>query len=373
MKIALDGFELGRGIKGVGQGTKGVGRVIQHLLLPLVDFFPEDKFLICTKEDVGISSSVRVEQRVLPGRGGYLRWQNGPLHKALKVADPDLFIAPNYLLPLRCPWKSVLIMHDISVIAHPEWYPRKYAFTRRYVVRRSLERAGLVIVPSAFVGKEIQAFFEIGSSRIKHIGWGVEDGFRRVPERDVRRWQEGKGLAGKKVVGFLGSIFRRRHVPELIRAVGLLRGEFPNLVLHLVGRDFGVLSRGSALAPGMPDWVLWDTSISEEELAFYYSSIDAFAFLSEYEGFGFPPLEALACGTPSVLLGGSSLGEVFSGLAIMVDAPEPGAIAAALRLVLIDEAKRAELLNEFDRQRERFSWSGAAGKLAASIRGMWPG
>jgi glycosyltransferase involved in cell wall biosynthesis len=227
-----------------------------------------------------------------------------------------------------------------------------------------------VVVPSAFVGKEIQAFFEIGSSRIKHIGWGVEDGFRRVPEQDIRRWQEGKGLAGKKVVGFLGSIFRRRHVPELIRAVGLLRGEFPNLVLHLVGRDFGVLSRGSALVPGMPDWVLWDTSISEAELAFYYSSVEAFAFLSEYEGFGFPPLEALACGTPAVLLAGSSLSEVFSGLAVMVDAPEPKLIAAGLRTALSDEAKRVGLLTEFAHRRKRFSWERAAGELAASIRSM---
>jgi glycosyltransferase involved in cell wall biosynthesis len=360
MKIALDGFELGR-------GARGVGRVIQNLLLPLVDVLPDDRFLVCTKEDIGIRSSSRVEQRVLPGRGGYLRWQNGPLHKVLKAADPDILVASNYLLPLRCPWKSVLIMHDISVIAHPDWYPRKYAFTRRYLVRRSLEKAGLVVVPSAFVGEEIRAFFKVGSDRIKHIGWGVEDGFRRVPEEDVRRWRAGKGLAGKKIVGFLGSIFRRRHVPELIRAVGLLRGEFPDLALHLVGRDFGVLSRGDARAPAMPDWVLWDTSISEEELAVYYSSVDVFAFLSEYEGFGFPPLEALACGTPSLLLKGSSLGEVFSGLALIVDAPDPEAIAAALRTALTDETKRMGLRKEFDRRREQFTWQRAVRELAASI------
>ncbi len=360
MKIALDGFELGR-------GAKGVGRVIQNLLLPLPNFLPEDRFLVCTKEDIGIPSGVRVEQRVLPGRGGYLRWQNGPLHKALKAANPDLLIASNYLLPLRCPWKSVLIMHDISVIAHPEWYARKYSFTRRYLVRRSLERSGLVVVPSAFVGNEIQAFFKVGHNRIKHIGYGVEDGFQRVPEEDLRRWREGRGLAGKKVVGFLGSIFRRRHVPELIRAVGLLRGEIPGLVLHLVGRDFGVLSPKDGLAPAMPDWVLWDASIPETELTLYYSSVDAFAFLSEYEGFGFPPLEALACGTPSVLLGGSSLGEVFSGLALIVDTPEPEAIAAALRTALTDEAKRVEFRKAFERRKEQFSWERAVRELAASI------
>ena len=372
MKIAIDGFELSRGANRFGQGSVGIGRVIKNFLLPLADVFPEDRFLIFTKEEVRISSDVRIEQFVLPGRGGYLRWQNGPLDKAMKAADPDLLIAPNYLLPWRCPWESVLIMHDISVIVHPEWYPRKYAFPRRHLIRRSLKRAGLVVVPSAFVGKEIQTFFEIGSRRIKHIGWGVEDGFRTIPEQDVRRWREGKGLTGKKTVGFLGSIFKRRHVPELIRAVSTLRGEFSDLVLHLVGRDFGVLSQGGALTPGMPDWILWDTEISEEELPFYYSSLDAFAFLSEYEGFGFPPLEALACGTPPVLLAGSSLSEVFSGLAIMVDAPEPESIAIALRTALFDEIKRRSILREFERRRDRFSWKRAVDDLAASIQAMRP-
>ncbi len=365
MKIALDGFELGR-------EAKGVGRVIQNLMLPLPDFLPEDKFLVCTKEDVGIPSSVRVEQRILPGRGGYLRWQNGVLYKTLKAADPDLLIASNYVLPLRCPWESILVMHDLSVIAHPEWYPRKYAFTRRYLFRRSLERAALIVVPSGFVGDEIRAFLKVTNDRIKHIGWGVEDSFRRVSDEQVGRWREGKGLAGKKVVGFLGSIFKRRHVPELIRAVGLLRSEFRDLVLHLVGRDFGGLGGEGAARSALPDWVLWEMSLPEEELSLYYSSIDAFAYLSEYEGFGLPPLEALACGTPSVLLDVSSLSEVFFRLAFMIDTPEPRVIAAALRMALTDRAKRDGILHEFARRKDMFSWKKAASELAASIRTMGP-
>ncbi len=370
MKIAIDGFELSRGANRLGQGSIGVGRVIKNFLFPLADVFPEDRFLVFTKEEVGIPPDARIEQIVLPGRGGYLRWQNGPLRKAMKAADPDLLIAPNYLLPIRCLGESVLIMHDISIIVHPEWYTAKYAFPRRLLIRRSLERAGLVIVPSDFVGNEIRQFVEIGGGKIKTIGWGFDAGFRRTPEPDVRRWREGKGLAGKKTVGFLGSIFQRRHVPELIRAVDVLRGEFSNLALHLVGRDFGVLSRGGAPALDLPDWVLWDTEIPEEELPLYYSSLDAFAFLSEYEGFGFPPLEALACGTPPVLLAGSSLSEVFSGLSLTVDAPDPERIAIALRKALFDETERRSILQEFERRRDRFSWKRAVDDLAASIRAL---
>jgi glycosyltransferase involved in cell wall biosynthesis len=363
VKIALDGFEL-------GSGAKGVGRVIHNLITRLPAFLPDDRFLVFTKEDTGEYARPRMEEHPLLWRGGYLRWQNGPLRRALKKTNPGLFIASNYVLPYFCPWKTVLFEHDISVISHPEWYPRRYAITRRFLVGRSLRRADLVVVSSEFVKKEILDSFGFGGERIRVIGYGVEEKFRRTAGARTDLWKRRKGLAGKKVIGFLGSIFERRHVPELIRAVGLLRAEFPETMLYLVGKDFGVLRRGGSAAPPLPDWVFWEESLPEEELPLYYSSLDALAYLSEYEGFGFPPLEALACGTPSVLLDGSSLGEVFSGLALLVGAPEPEAVAAALRTAMTDEAKRERLMDEFRRQRSRFSWEEAAQELAASIRSM---
>lgn len=360
MKIALDGYELGR-------DAKGVGRVIHNLMLRLPDLLPEDLFLVCTKERTGLYSRSRVEEHVLPGRGGYLSWQNGPLQKALKKAGPDLLIAPNYVLPLSCPWNSILFAHDLSVVSHPEWYPRRYAFTRRHLVRRSLKKADVVIVSAVFVENEILRFFDIDRRKIKLIGYGVEDKFRPAPEDLVKRWREEKGLTGKKAIGFLGSIFKRRHVPELIRAVERLRRQFPDAVLYLVGEDFGVLGGGETSPLAGREWIRWERSLPEEDLPVFYSSLDAFAYLSEYEGFGFPPLEALACGTPPVLLDGSSLTEIFGGLAIMVNTPEEEEVAAALRTALTGRETRAMLLAEFERRRPRFSWMEAARELARLI------
>jgi glycosyltransferase involved in cell wall biosynthesis len=363
MKIALDGYELGR-------EAKGVGRVIRNLALRLPELLPEDDFLIFTKEETGMCSCPRTEEHVLPGRGGYLRWQNGPLRRALKKAGPDLLVAFNYVLPLFCPWKSILFEHDISVISHPQWYPRKYALTRRYLVRRSLAKADLVVVSSAFVEKEIGTFFKLGRGNIRLIGYGVEEKFRRPPEDEVRRWREERGLAGKKVIGFLGSVFKRRHVPELIQAVEELRREIPEAFLYLVGEDFGVLDGGGSSLIRGREWVRWDRSLAEEELPVFYSSLDVFAYLSEYEGFGFPPLEALACGTPPVLLDRSSLAEVFAGLAVMVKAPDKKEIAVALRAALTEAQRRAGILAEFERRRPQFSWAEAARELARLVGGM---
>jgi len=363
MKIALDGYELGK-------DAKGVGRVIRNLLLRLPDLLPDDDFHIYTKEKIGFSTRSGAEEHVLAPRGGYLRWQNGPLRQALKKEKPDLLVASNYVLPLSCPGRSILFEHDISVISHPNWYPRRYALTRRYLVRRSLDRADLVVVSSAFVEKEIGAFFKVGRGKIRIIGYGVEDNFRRAPEDEVKRWREAKGLTGKKVIGFLGSIFKRRHVPELIRAVELLRRESPEAVLILVGEDFGVLEAEEPSFLRGREWIRWEKSLPEEELPVFYSSLDAFAYLSEYEGFGFPPLEALACGTTPVLLDGSSLAEVFAGLAFMVKVPAEKDIAIALKAALREDKARSGILSEFERRRPQFSWAGAARALALLIGEM---
>jgi glycosyltransferase involved in cell wall biosynthesis len=212
--------------------------------------------------------------------------------------------------------------------------------------------------------------WQTGSAKIKPIGWGIEDKFRRASQTEVAKWREEKGLAGKRLVGFLGSIFKRRHVPELIRAVELLRQEFSEAVLYLVGEDFGVLSGGGGSPLAGREWVRWEKSIPEEDLPVFYSSLDAFAYLSEYEGFGFPPLEALACGVLPVLLERSSLAEVFAGLAIMVKTPDEKEVAVALRTALTEDRTRARLMAEFERRRPRFSWEAAAGELARLINEM---
>jgi glycosyltransferase involved in cell wall biosynthesis len=363
MKIAADGFEL-------GGGARGVGRVIRNLLPRLAALRPQDSFHVYTKEKVGAIGLPGVTEVVLPWRSGYLRWLNGPLRRALLGDRPDIFLASNYLLPFSYSGDAVLIEHDISAVSHPEWYSRKYALARKLLVRRSLSRAAAVVAPSEFTRQEILARFDIPGEKIKVVRWGVEDSFQPAPRERVTRWKEEKSLAGTRLVGFLGSIFRRRHVPALVRAVDRLRRETPDLGLYLVGQNLGGLDpaeRNGILA--LP-WVKWETELPEEELALFYSSLDVFAYLSEYEGFGFPPLEALACGTPAVVLERTSLAEVFRGLAVMVESAEEDEIARGLRAALTDERATSALVRKFATEREEFSWSRAAAGLAALLAGL---
>jgi hypothetical protein len=134
MKIAVDGYELGR-------EAKGVGRTVHNILNRLIDLRPADTFMVFSKEDIRRFDRPNVLYYVLPSAGGYLRWLNWPLRRALKIAEPNLLLATNYVLPLGRPWNSILFEHDVSVISLPEWYSRKYALTWKWIIWKSHKNA----------------------------------------------------------------------------------------------------------------------------------------------------------------------------------------------------------------------------------------
>ncbi len=360
MKIAVDGYEI-------GSRSTGVGRVINNLLVPVADLLPEDRFTLFTAEPAGGFGRKNVEGVFLPSRGGYLRWLNGPFMRGLKKLAPDLLIAPNYILPLFSRRPSILFEHDLSVAVHPEWYPRRFARTRLFFLSRSMKKADRIVVPSESTRREILSRGRPDTAKIRLLRYGVEGRFQRCPEERREQWKKDRGLLGRRILGFLGSIFNRRHIPELVEAAELLRRDIPELVLFIVGRDL-THPRLPMAAILNKNWVRWEPKLPEDELPLFYSSLEAFAYLSEYEGFGFPPLEALACGTVPVVLDKSSLGEIFSGLAVMVRDAGVFEIKAALAAAFADRALREEILGRFSRRREDFSWARASREFGLIIR-----
>jgi len=360
MKIAVDGYEL-------GADARGVGRAVHNIVIRLIKLLTDDTFIIFTRHRAGIYDQPRVSEVVIPEDGGYLRWLNWPLWRALRAAKPDVFLATNYVLPFFPPPKCLLFEHDISVISHPEWYPRKYALGRKLLMKRSLAGAMRIVVPSEYTRTEILGTFGIEPEKVRTIRYGVDDSFQRAEESRIRDWRKKKKTEGHPVIGFLGSFFKRRHVPALIQAVSRLREEVPGALLYLVGRNCGAMTPREAADVAAKNWIRWEETLEEEDLPLYYSSLDAFAYLSEYEGFGFPPLEALACGTPAVVLNRTSLGEIFGGLAVLVENPEEEKIRIALRTALLDRETRVRLGGEFARRKGEFSWDRTAGGVAAIL------
>lgn len=353
MRIAVDCYE-------VTKELTGVGRVIHNILLSLCSGESHDIFLTYTRQKVeDYSRCINIKQFVLPEDKGYFRWQNGPFFKKVKEKNPDLLIAPNYTLPYFCKSKSILFEHDVSFASHPEWFPKRERLKKKYLVKRSLRKASLIITLSQVSKQEITRYFSIPSDKIKVIYLGVGERFKPVRKDKVLKWEEAKGLKGRKTIGYLGSIFNRRNLPLLVESVRLLRREFPEIILYVVGKDLTYPPQAIEKILN-EDWILWEKSIPETELQVYLSSLDALAYLSEYEGFGLPPLESLACGTVPVLLKKSALSEVYSNFSIMVEKPDIEEVKHHLKQALTDKGRMSSLINAFNLKREYFSWDRVA-------------
>jgi len=352
LKIAVDCYE-------VTKELTGVGRVIQNILLSLCRV-NDHEYLVFTRQEIeDFLKYNNIKQYVLPKDKGYFRWQNGPFFRRVKQENPDLVIAPNYTLPFFIKSRSILIEHDVSFISHPEWFPRKEVFKRKYLVKRSLKKTSLVITVSKSSKQEITNYFPVSPDKIKVIYHGVEKRFYPATKTEILRWKKEKGLKGRRIIGYLGSVFNRRNIPLLVKSIRKLRNDFPEVFLYVIGKDLTYPSQNIEKLLD-ENWILWEKNIPDSEIQVYLSSLDVFAYLSEYEGFGLPPLEALACGTIPVLLNRSALEEVYSKFSIMVENPDMNEVEWGLREALTDKKKVQSLLNDFYKKRKYFSWERAA-------------
>jgi glycosyltransferase involved in cell wall biosynthesis len=282
---------------------------------------------------------------------------------AVTRTKPAVFFAPAYSAPLFIASAIVLAMHDVSFAAHPEWFRRPERIRRIWLARQSARKARIVLTLSDHSRREIVTRLGVPASRIRVIPLGVRlpVGRGQPPDEDPAR---------EPVILFVGSIFNRRHLPDLIRAVAEVVKEHPEVRLEIVGENRTYphqdLSR-LVSALGLRERVAIRSYEPDSVVAELYKRASVFAFLSEYEGFGLPPLEALASGIPVVLTDTAVAREVFGDAAIYVPNGDVAAAARALSRLLSDSTSRANLLAHSPAVLGRYSWPRAARDTLAAL------
>ena len=357
MRIAIDAREL------VGAAT-GAGRYLGQILahwsaLPAA---ARHEYRLYAHAPIDPPErSVPATVRILPGTGG-TRWEQVTLAAALRRERPDVLFAPAYTAPLFAGVPAVVSIHDVSFAAHPEWFRPREGARRRFVTTRAARAARTVLTLSAFSKAEIVQRLGVPADKVRVVplGLGV------VPDGEGR----GAAAGGRSLVLFVGSVFNRRHVPALILAMPGVIDRHPGARLSIVGdnrswpyQDLGAI----AAAAGVAERVTLESFVSDEALRALYDRAGVFVFLSEYEGFGLTPLEALAAGVPIVVLDTPVAREVYGPAARYVARPEPGEVAGAVNEILEDGAVRQSLLDASIGVLARYRWSDAAAATLAAL------
>lgn len=361
MRVGIDAREL------QGRPT-GAGRYLRSLLRR----WPADDVLIAyfngtPPADPVLADRGLVLRAVGDGRRRGLLWQELELPAAAARDSLDVFFSPAYTCPLRLSLPRVTAVHDLSFFARPDEFPWRDGLRRRLLVRASLRASARVLACSAFTSGEIRSRFPDVARKVVHVPLGPDDDLPPAPPREPARAR--LGAQGPLLLS-VGTLFHRRCVPELLRAVVTLAPAWPGLRLVAVGenrshpfRDFSAL----AGQLGIDSQVRFAGFASEAALADHYAAADVALALSDYEGFGLPALEALSRGVPLVAADRPSLDEVAGDAALLVDPRDPRAIAAAVSRVLAEPGLRRSMIERGLRRASRFSWAEAASRTRAVL------
>jgi len=290
------------------------------------------------------------------------------------VGPAALFHATDHLLPPFRAIPSVFTLHDLIFRLYPETHMPLNRWFLTLMMPRFLRRADAVIAVSECTRRDAIRWYRVPEERLYVIPEGVDPRFRPAPPEAIAALRARYGLPERFIL-YVGTIEPRKNLPTLFAAYRSLLARWPDLGLVVAGR-VGWRTEGTfrALrALGLEGRVRFLGYVPEADLPALYSAAAVFAFPSRYEGFGLPPLEAMACGTPVVVSDVAALPEVVGEAGLRVPPDDPAAWAAALAAVLSDPSLRARLQGDGLRQAARFRWSEAARRTVAVYEAVMRG
>ncbi len=281
------------------------------------------------------------------------------LPRAIKQDKTNIFFSPYYLLPFYCPVKSVVALHDISYEAHPEWFSFKDQFLLRLISKAAARRSDAIITVSEFSKKEIIKHYRVNADKITVTLLAADDIF------SIRRDEALPRLHNKFILS-IGSIFNRRRIPELIEAFEKIAQEFSDVQLLIIGTNHTqpfinidkIIEKVNKKLNRQA--IVHKNYVSENDLVALYNTAQLSVYLSDYEGFGLPLLESMACGTPIITSRKTSLTEVGGEAAIFIDSYNPDDIYDKIKKVLGNEDFRKERIKKGFDNLKKFNWEKCA-------------
>jgi glycosyltransferase involved in cell wall biosynthesis len=352
----------------------GIGRITRELIKALAAMDRKNEYLLIHAKETRIDESFppNFSTFTLPlsERMATMLWQRLklPVPIDLLTGRLDLFHSPDFVLPPLWHSRSLVTIHDLTFLIHPECADPRLARYLRSRVPRAIERASVVLADSECTRKDLVGLLGVPVEKIEVVYGGVSSAFSPVADEDVLSRVRNKYSIDPPFILSVGRLEPRKNLGRLIDAYRLLRQEtnLPHRLL-LVGEKGwlydGLFAQVAKLK--LEGDVIFLGFVPDEDLPALFSLADVFAFPSLYEGFGLPPLEAMACGTPVIASNTSCLPEVLGEAVLFIDPTDVNALAEALHRVLTDEELRQNMSRQGLARAAQFSWSASAQKLLA--------
>lgn len=368
MKISIDYTAALKQGGGIGRYTRGLITTLaqldhrnQYTLLLTSDAPPEGL------QDFQPYPNFSPRRYPLPERWLTIGWHRLYLPAPVEwFAGPlDLFHSPNFILPPTRRAKTLLTVHDLSFIRHPQGAVDQLRRWLEKVVPRSLNRAGHVLADSQSTKQDLIEIYGLPASQITVVGAGVEARFRPISNpATLKTVRQRYGLPPEKFILSLGTLEPRKNFTGLIQAFDHSPARETHHLVIAGGKgwlydDIFAAAESSPVA----NRIHLIGFVADTDLPALYSLADIFAYPSHYEGFGIPVIEAMACGTPVVCANNSSLPEVAGQAALQITAADTPALAQALYQLAIDHSLREKSIREGFIQAKKFNWPAAAKRL----------
>jgi glycosyltransferase involved in cell wall biosynthesis len=369
---------------GIGRYTRGIVRALagqgtEHtFVLVVAGGGAEATALRGTNHEMGLGPNFRVTRLPMSNRLWTIIWHRWrlPLPVDLLAGSMDVFHSPDYVLPPVRRGRKVVTVHDLSFLRYPggaEPSLRQYLST---AVPRSVSRADLVLADSESTRRDVVDLLGVPAERVEVVYPGVDRQFTVVQETEaLDRVRQLYGLNWPFILT-VGTLEPRKNLIALLDAYSVLkkqRGFDHKLVV--AGREGwlyeGIFQRVEELS--LREDVIFLDFVPEEHLPALYKLADVLAFPSIYEGFGLPPLEAMACSTPVVTSDSSSLPEVVGDAGLMVAPDDHEALAEAIVRVLQDAGLRQELVEHGLARAAEFSWQSTGERLLSAYQRLYEG
>ncbi len=271
-----------------------------------------------------------------------------------------------YTAPPFCPVPVVATIHDLAFEHMPETFTRRGSFQLKLTVRRTAQRAARIATVSEYSRWDLLRTYRLAPEKVAVTYNGVESHFTSVLTRNEANEVRQQFGINRDFLLAVGSLQPRKNLIRLIRAYARLRSEVPNFTpqLVIVGRKLWLADEifAEIRRQRWAEDVILTGYVDDADLPKLYRQATAFVYPSLFEGFGLPPIEAMACGTPVITSNVSSLPEVTGGAALLIDPMNQASIESALLTITGDQGLRKRLREQGIEQAKKFTWQAAAEK-----------